>query len=76
MPTTPRSAVAIASSSELSLRWAEVLSRAGRTRLQATIIDEDRAWAGALDAAMREHRAGAWSCHVAAGGWLTPWSNL
>src|SRR3954469_5540251 len=39
---------------------------------EATIVDEDRAWAGALEAAMQEHRAGSWSFHVAAGGWLTP----
>jgi hypothetical protein len=44
------------------------LSRPG----EATIVDEDRAWARALEVAMQEHRAGAWSFHVAAGGWLTP----
>jgi hypothetical protein len=44
------------------------LSRPG----EATIIDDDRAWAGALEAALQERRAGTWSFHVAAGGWLTP----
>jgi hypothetical protein len=40
------------------------LSRPG----EATIVDEDRAWAGAPETAMQERRAGAWSFHVAAGG--------
>jgi hypothetical protein len=44
------------------------LSRPG----DAAIVHEDRAWAGALGTAMQEHRAEAWSFHVAAGGWLTP----
>jgi hypothetical protein len=44
------------------------LSRPG----EATLVDEDRAWAEALEKAMQEHRAGTWSSHVAAGGWLTP----
>ena len=44
------------------------LSRPG----EATIVAEDRASAGALEAAMQEHRAEAWSRHVAASVWLTP----
>jgi hypothetical protein len=43
------------------------LSRPG----EAAIVDEDRVWARALDAAM-QHGVEAWSFHVAAGGWLTP----
>jgi hypothetical protein len=44
------------------------LSRSGEAR----ILDEDRAWAEALEAAMKDHRTGSWSLHFAAGGWLTP----
>jgi hypothetical protein len=39
---------------------------------EATTVDGDRAWAGALEAAMQEHSRGAWSFHVAGGGLLTP----
>lgn len=38
----------------------------------ATILDEDRAWADALESALKDGPAGTWSLYVAAGGWLTP----
>ena len=66
MPSTPRSSEA----ADCHLAFA--LSRPG----DATILDEDRAWAEARDAPMREQRAGAWSLHVRPAAGSLPWSNL